>query len=436
MDDLIRHPLAYARRLRDWSQTDLAHQVRAAARRRGLRAGTTRQRVSLWEQGTTPDAFSQELLADVFGVSHDHVSAVSWPHWLPGYDALAPLGKGLTITVLRGAAQMAVDRRAFLTFAPAALGSLAWQWAALDPALAAGAVGRRQVDLAFVDWLESAARHLTTLPTAHRQHTGPLLDGHLTTVVDLLEHGRYSPTTGARLHALAAALAQTIAWHRFDNEHHAAASRYWHAAVHAAHQAGDTDLGAGVLSDLGYQQIWLGRPRPAVEILDHALSRTATATARSLLLVRKARAHAMLGEARDCYRALALAENSLNTASGEAPAWCAWMGPADLVVDTGRCLSDLGQTRRAHEQISEGIRLLPEARNKTKAVFFAYEAGSALEHGEAEQAAHLARRSLHLARQMGASRCVQQIRSLASELAPHRSVGGVDRLLHDLATAS
>jgi transcriptional regulator with XRE-family HTH domain/tetratricopeptide (TPR) repeat protein len=435
VDDLIRHPLAYARRLRDWSQTDLAYRMREAARRRDRRTGTTRQRVSRWEQGVIPDAFSQQLLADVFGVPYDHVLAVGWPHWLPGYDAPAPLGQGLAITVLRGTAPMAVDRRAFLTFTPAALGSLARQWATLEPAPATGAVGRRQVDPAIVDWLESAARHLTTLPTAHRQHTGPLLDGHLTTVIDLLEHGRYSPAIGARLHALASALSQTIAWHRFDNEHHAAASRYWHAAVHAAHQAGDTDLGAGVLSDLGYQQIWLGRPRPAVEILDHALSRTTNATARSLLLVRKARAHAMLGEARDCYRALALAESSVSVAA-EAPAWCAWMGPADLAVDTGRCLIDLGQPRRAHEQISEGIALLPEARNKTKAVFFAYEADSALKQGEIEQAAHLARRSLHLAQQMGASRCVQQIRDLSGELAPHRSVDGVDRLLHDLAAAS
>jgi transcriptional regulator with XRE-family HTH domain len=67
--------------------------MRAAARRRDRRIGTTRQRVSRWEQGVTPDAFSQQLPTDVFGVPYDHVLAVGRPHWLPGYDAPASLGE-------------------------------------------------------------------------------------------------------------------------------------------------------------------------------------------------------------------------------------------------------------------------------------------------------------------------------------------------------
>ncbi|MFJ4741353.1 helix-turn-helix transcriptional regulator [Streptomyces sp. NPDC088775] len=328
MDEPIRHPLAYARWLHGWSQAELARRMKEAARRRDRRAGTSRQRVSLWEKSVMPDEFSQLLLSDIFDVPYDQVTALGWPHWLPGHETPAPLGAGLTVTVLRKAAQMAVDRRTFLTHTPAALGALALEWATIDPALAAGTTSGRPVDPALVDWLESSARNLNSLPTALRQHTGPLLDGHLTTVVELLEQGSYGHAVGIRLHSLAASLSQTLAWHRFDHEHHAAANRYWHAAVHAAHQARDRDMGAGALSDIAYQSIWLGQPRAAADSLEHALSRTTNPTARSLLLLRKARAHAMLNEPRACYRDLAQAEKLLDSTADIAPQWCSWMSPA------------------------------------------------------------------------------------------------------------
>ncbi|MEU6350169.1 XRE family transcriptional regulator [Streptomyces sp. NPDC047072] len=436
MDELIRHPLAYARWLHGWSQTELARRVKEAARRRDRRAGTSRQRVSLWETSVTPDEFSQDLLADVFDVPHDRVTALGWPHWLPGQETPAPLGTGLTVTVLRKAAQMAVDRRTFLTYTPAALSALALQWATIDPALAAGATNGRPVDPTFVDWLEKAARDLNSLPTAHRQHTGALLDGHLTTVVDLLEHGSYSSNLETRLHALAAGLSQTIGWHRFDHEHHAAANRHWHAAVHAAHQAGDTDMGAGALSDIAYQNIWLGQPRAAAEGLEHALSRTTNPTARSLLFLRKARAHAMLQESRACYRDLAQAEKSLNSATDAAPRWCSWMSPADLAVDSGRCLAELGNTKQAHRLITEGIAVLPPARNKTRAVFLTYEAENYLRAGDPEQAAAAAATSLSLAHRINAPRCIAMVRDLEPQFAPHARTANVSDLLDTLRAAS
>ncbi|WP_330174114.1 helix-turn-helix transcriptional regulator [Streptomyces sp. NBC_01498] len=432
MDDLIRHPLAYARQLRGWSQSELARQMRDAARRRGLRAGTSRQRVSVWERRVVPDAFSQALLGDVFDVPREQITALGWPHWLPGHEIPVALGAGLAVVVLRKALLMGVDRRTFLALAPAAVGSLALQWATVEPAWAAGATGGRAVDPAFVDRLEESARALTGMPTALRQHAGPLLDGHLETVVGLLERGGHPRALGVRLHTLASALAQTVAWHRFDHERHAAAHRHWHAAVHSAHEAGNTDLGAGALADLAYQSIWLGRPRAAVDCLGHALSRTVSPTARSLLLLRKARAHAMLGEARDCYRALARSEKLLHSTAEPAPGWCAWMSHADLAVDTGRCLIDLGRPRRAHDHITEGVGLLPDTRDKTKAVFLAYEAESLLARGEVQQAADLARRSLGLATRIGASRCVRQIRDLSGTFAAYGSEDGVGLLRHEV----
>lgn len=106
------------------------------------------------------------------------------------------------------------------------------------------------------------------MATADRRHSAQLLDSYYDTVVGLLENSRCDQVTEARLFTLASSLAQTIGWHRFDHDRHTAAGHYWSAALHAAHQVGDGDRGAGLLSDLAYQNIWLGQAGTAIDVLD------------------------------------------------------------------------------------------------------------------------------------------------------------------------
>ncbi|MGW0552395.1 XRE family transcriptional regulator [Streptomyces altiplanensis] len=433
MDALPQHPLVIARSLHGLSQNDLADGIKKAARRRDRRAGTTKQQISVWERpgARAPAPWYQQLIADVFGVGPDHVTALGWPYWLPGNEAPVPLGTGATVAALREAQRRAMlNRRTLIGLAPAALATLAQQWATLDPALAASAAEGQAVAPKFVTWLETSVQHLTSMATADRQHTAQLLDSYYDTIVGLLENALYDETTGTRLHQLASGLAQTIGWHRFDHEDHTSAGHYWTAALHAAHQAADTDRGAGVLADLAYQSIWLGQATPAIDVLDHALTRTQNSTARSLLHLRKARALAMNGEARACRRSLDAAEHALNTATAAPPAWCSWVSPADLAVDSGRCLIDLGETGPALHQITQGVALLPTSRDKTRAVFLAYEAETLLRQGEIDHSAATAHEALVLSHRIGATRCTRQISQLAPSFERHLGVQGVQRFLH------
>ncbi|MFD3469979.1 hypothetical protein ACFWWM_27175 [Streptomyces sp. NPDC058682] len=100
------------------------------------------------------------------------------------------------------------------------------------------------------------------MATTDRQHTAQLLDSYDDTVVGLLDGAAYTEQVGVRLQLLASALAQTTGWYQFDNQHHTAAAHYWNAALHAAHHAGDTDRGAGILSHLAYRSMWLGQGAP------------------------------------------------------------------------------------------------------------------------------------------------------------------------------
>jgi len=228
-----------------------------------------------------------------------------------------------------------------------------------------------------------------------------------------------------------------IGWQRFDERKHAAASHFWRAALHHAHAAGQRDLGAGILSDLAYQMLWLKDPHTAVAILDHAIPLTQHPTARSLLHLRQARAQAALGENGACRRSLTAAEKALGKVSADpVPAWCSWMSPADLAVDSGRCLAELGNARQAHRLIDDGIAALPTARNKTRAVFLAYKAENHLHTGDPEQAAAAAAASWTLARRINAPRCITMVRDLEPHFTPHARATGISDLLETFRAAS
>lgn len=208
--------------------SDLATAMRTAARRHDRRAGTTKQQVYTWERpdSNPPGHWSQQLMAEAFGVDPELVTLLGWPYWLPGNEApLMLLGTGDTVAALREAQRRAMlNRRTVLGLAPAALATLAHQWATLDPALAAAATDGREVAPEFVTWLETSVHQLTALATADRQHTAQLLDSYYDTVVGLLEGAAYTGPVGIRLQLLASSLAQTIGWYQFDNEHHTAAA--------------------------------------------------------------------------------------------------------------------------------------------------------------------------------------------------------------------
>jgi transcriptional regulator with XRE-family HTH domain len=428
--DLIAHPLAYARVLRGWSQEDLAREVRRAAVARGLRSGCDRRRVWKWEHKiAVPGAESQILLAGALGIPESRTEQVEWPYWLPAYEEPLPFASRYTLQALRESHGATMDRRSFTLFTGLSLVGLATQWAALEPARLDGALNGKRVDTELVAWLEGSAAHLTGLPTEQRQHTAALLDAHLGTVTDLIEYGRYHRTTGVRLHRLAATVAIAYGWYAFDHGQQAAAGRRWDAALRSAHAARDRDLGAGVVSDLAYQALWQGDPRTAADLLDRALSVPVHPVARSLLHLRKARAHAALGEPRATHQALGASEKALAARRVDpAPAWCSWMSPADLAVDEGGCLLELGHPQAANARIAEGVHLLPSARDKTRAVFLTYQARGLIARRDPEAAVALLTESHRIASRIGASRCLAQVRAVGAQLDAYASARGVAEL--------
>ncbi|WP_246213052.1 tetratricopeptide repeat protein [Streptomyces abyssomicinicus] len=388
----------------------------------------------------TPDTVSQVYIAEALNIPVELVDPPRWPQWLPGVSGhVVPLGPPSPVTALREALRTTMNRsrRTFLTaVSGSALITLADAWADADAWAAVGepensttAVGEELVVL-----LEQTGASLTAQATEQRQHTAPLIDALLTTVTNMIEGGRYTQPVRVRLHALAARLSQTVGWHRFDLGLHAEASQYWIAGLHSAHTSDDRDMGAALLGDLAYQASWRHDPRTAASILERALAGTRHPTARSLLNLRLARAMAAQGERGATLRALSAAEQLLNAPSADpAPAWCSWMSPADLAVDSGQALLDLGDTRHAHQLIREGQQMLPASRDKTRGIFLTYEAQSYLDLKEPERAAATALEALAVAQRIGAPRCATLVQELMPAFAAYPHVRGVGELL-DRAT--
>ncbi|MEU6813996.1 XRE family transcriptional regulator [Streptomyces sp. NPDC046860] len=434
-DERTPHPLAAVRTARGYNRVEFAEAMHDAARRRGLRSGADKARIRKWEvNGVLPDAVSQTYIAEALGIPEADIDPATWPTWLPRVDrGVIPLGHAHAAPALREALNT-MDRRTLLSVLPgSAFVALAGAWAGTEPkALAAvphrpgAAVGEDIVAL-----LEETSARLNVLATEQRQHIAPLYDAHLTHVTDLIDGRRYSRPLGMRLHKLAASLSQTVAWIRFDRGEYSAASRYWIAGLHAAHIGDDRDMGAALLSDLAYQASWRDDPSTAAGILTKALTRSTHPVASSLLHLRLARAQAALGESRATLRSLSTAERLLGTGNArDVPLWCSWMSVADLAVDSGRCLLDLGDTTQAQTLIADGQALLPESRDKTRGVFLAYRAQGHLSRREPESAAVDALEAFHLAERIGAPRCAQLVRDMVPAFAPYRTAEGVAALLH------
>ncbi|MFD6658600.1 hypothetical protein ACFWEB_26060 [Streptomyces parvus] len=116
-------------------------------------------------------------------------------------------------------------------------------------------------------------------------------------------------------------------------------------------------------------------------------------------------------------------------AADPVPSWCSWHSTADLAVDSGQALLDLGDTRRGHQLIREGQAELPASRVKTLGVFTTYRAKSYLELREPERAAAAATEALDLALRIGAPRCVTLVRELTPRFAKFPNAQGVPELL-------
>lgn len=237
-----------------------------------------------------------------------------------------------------------VDRRRFIALTGAALTAPAHGWLIAASAHEVGRDRGAPIDDGVVD-------HLDEIVGQFRQMDDRLGGGSLIGVVEaqagyvaqLLDERRYSDTVGRRLHGTAAELLRLGGWLSFDAGHHGQAQRYFIAALHAAHTAGDRALGANILGFMSCQAKDVGQIADAVTLAETARAGYPGASPRvaAILDLRAAEAYANSGtaEMRNCQAAIDSAFSHLGQATPQhgEPAWSYWLDPAQVHAQAGYC---------------------------------------------------------------------------------------------------
>ncbi|WP_436773205.1 hypothetical protein [Yinghuangia sp. YIM S09857] len=222
--------------------------------------------------------------------------------------------------------------------------------------------------------------------------------GQLQEVTDLLQDAYPAPVR-ERLFRLTAELALLAGWMSYDVGMQPGAQKYFVLALHAAKEAGDRPLGANVLGVMSRQMIHLDRPSDALELIhlaQYGSRDTAGPRTQAMLYAVEGRAHAALGQADKCRRALSVAEQlhadaadapgtpgvpaapgipgTLGTPGrpgdvapdGGEPDWIRYFGRAELSCETGPPFRDLAYrgaapAEKAREPLEEAVRRFADA---------------------------------------------------------------------------
>ena len=430
------HPLSYVRRERDWTYQDL---VDVIARR--INTANRREKAWRWEHwGVEPDEDTQLALAAELGVPTELVRTLRWPDWLPvgeGINTDAPWTVDGSIALLGSAAGGALlDRRGFLILGAGVTATVANDWLTIEPPQLVSALRGGRVDAGLVSCFEQrlpALRHIDH--TLGGGHVGRVIDSELRLVTDLLSNGSYSESIGQRLFAVAAELGRIAGWASCDAGLHAAAERYWIAALRAAHVAKDRGIGANILKSMSLQRAEADRSDEALDLARAAREGAKDGPARvvAMLTVRQARTHAARGEVSDCEKLLVVAERAMARADDEpAPPWAAYFDQAEYCAQVAACYLLLRRYQASDRWLSQTLALQPDERSRDRATYFIWRADSVLHLGDVEQACALLSQAVPDIASARSARNTKRLVDIHGQLTKHRRLPAVQALHEQL----
>ena len=442
------HPLAALLAELGWRPEQLARQVNALAAGHGRSERIHPKTPYKWLDGAQPRspwlafiplALSEALQREVTAAD------LSWPAEAP---LPVPASEGLLLPWtaeggLRAARvvleSVIMDRRLFLTLAGAAMTAPAHEWLIAAAVSNTGQSSGRQVPLEVVDQLDAITGSLRRMDDqlGGRQILG-LTRQHLATVTGLLRNHRYTDAVGRRLHATAAELLRLGGWLSFDDGNHPQAQRYWIAALHASHAAGDRALGANILGFMSCQAKDIGQIREAVTLAETARASYPGASPRvsAILDLRAAEAYANERSASDCRRALDSAFSHLAgppAASGD-PGWSYWADDAQAHAQAGYCYLKLEDWQLARKHLRAAIRHQDSEHTREGALRDTLLATTyaSQQQPDLDQALHLGQRAVQtLTGQVSSARCSGHVTRLTATLTPYRGNPAVRAFIAD-----
>ncbi len=291
----------------------------------------------------------------------------------------------------------------------------------------AGGASPGRIGLAQAERIASAVPHLHALDDEFGGDAPAQLTlRYLHQVHRWLREANYAEPVGRRLHAVAGALTEHVAWMRFDAGRHAEAQQLYDRALTEARLSTDASVEVLVLAGMSLQALHLGQGRAALDLIGAAKASPATARSPqlgSLLALRQARAGAVLGDTSGSSRVLNEACRLLDRASaGERPVWTAFHGSAELLAGESGCHSSLGDSIRARRLLEDALDAQDLSYVRNRANYTARLAVATADDGDLDQAAEIATQVIVMTEYVDSFRVVEYLWKLRARTADHDGV--------------
>jgi hypothetical protein len=416
-----------------------AHRLNRLSSQMGLTERIDRKTPYKWLRGSAPrkpwpalaaSVLSQELNAEIQPDDIGWRTAGGGLMFVPANTGLVVpwSGTGTINAAFEVAETNVMDRRVFLQITGATLTQPAFEWLLARPANDVIGISGKRVTDTHVDSIEEITAQLRRMDDQFGG--GSVLDlvkSQVRFVLDLLRSHRYATSVGMRLHGAASELLRLAGWVSFDAGQHAQAQRFWIAALHGAHSAGDKSLGANILGFMSCQAKDLDLHTEAIHLADAARQGYPGASSRvsAILNLRAAQAYAQIDDTANVQGAIDTAYDAFrsNNADTVDPAWSYWLDEAQVNEQAGYCYTKLGNWPLAQNHLSTAIRLQTDLYTREGVLRHALLAVTFANQGEPEHACTIANKAVDaLEEDVDSERCVGHIRRVRAALAPYRRV--------------
>lgn len=211
-------------------------------------------------------------------------------------------------------------------------------------------------------------------------------------------------------------LSQMTGWLALDANRHAAARRYFTAAMYVAYEADEPALAASSLAYLSLQETYRTRHKRALSLAQTALAvgnGNLTPLMKTMLGARLARAHAGLRNTKECRHALFEMRAAFSDAGcSEEPVWVGYVDAVEVAAQEGACYLDLGMTAEAADALTQALDLLETHaphRIRDRVHYLSRLAKCYLREKDVEQACVIATQALALSETIGSARVAERL---------------------------
>ncbi|MEU1673841.1 helix-turn-helix transcriptional regulator [Streptomyces roseifaciens] len=262
--------------------------------------------------------------------------------------------------------------------------------------------------------------------------------GHVTLLADEARRGRVQRELRT-LQADTATFMGQLVWDASQRRDHGTAKSFYDQGVSVARHLRDHTLEGHALLRTAYVALYGDRNATAGLGLCLQAATTAADSSQALAglaMLHAAEAHAMLGEAARCERALAKAEGHLS-GTDATDAAAELISPSQLGRLTGACYLSLGRNHRAEQVLSATAAKLPD-RRKSRAIVLGNLTLAHIRQGEVDAAVHALDQAITDLEETRGGGGMNIVFGAARELRPWRQQPRVqdvhDRLLAVMAT--